>query len=372
MKMETLDQEQEVVMETQEVKVVPAKIEESFIQGEISKFTIEESILSKYKGYSELTIEGVDDKEGALILSKSRKEVKRKRIAIQNQKTLLTSELRSGIKKISNFADGVISKLKEIEEPLKEKEDEYNALKEAEKKRIHLEKKAVAEARVKEIESFKGSLTIEFALTMSEKDYIPFRDMIKEAYNTKLKIEAEEKKRREERELLAIKEANEKAERERLEAIEKAKKEKEERELLEAELAKIRAEREAEEAKMIQLAKDEEARKEKEKAELDQIKKEREAEEARLAEIKRKEAEEKARKEEEERKAKEKAEADKASKLRIKNLKKDKIELMAFAESLKNIEIPEVKTDHGREIVMKAKSIAAQEGILIIDILNEI
>jgi len=102
-----------------------------------------------------------------------------------------------------------------------------------------------------------------------------------------------------------------------------------------------------------------------EKAKADAI----EAEERHKKEIV--EAEEKAKADaqaETDRKAKEKADAEakeKAEAERIEKIKPDKIKLVAFAETLSKIEVPEVKSDEANKIILNFRKIMNDAYLMI-------
>lgn len=290
---------------------------------QLRRYTPTDAAIAKMaESYMPLTIKGVEDTNGYKLVHAARMDVKARRVEVEKLRKELKADALEYGRQVDSEAKRITALLTPIEDHLAKQEEAYEAAKEAIRNAERL--KAEAEAKAK--------AEAEAARLKAEQ----------EAAVEKLRIE-----------------------REKLEA---------ERRAMEAELAKIEAEQAAERARQ--------------KAEQDKIDAERravEAEQKRLADIEAarlrkieeeriaKEAAEKARIETEARiareaaakKAAEEAEtkAEEEARLRAEALRPDREKLLAVADTVANIVVPEV-SDAGRDMAMKVRQIivkAAQD-----------
>lgn len=127
--------------ETQTQEISP----EDRIQSEIQKFNFTDAAISKLKEeYLPLKIEDVNDKEGYKKVVEARKEVKRKRVAIENKRKDIVEDSVKLQKAVNGEAKRLTSLLLEIETPLEEKENWY----EAEQDKIKQEKERQEQEKI--------------------------------------------------------------------------------------------------------------------------------------------------------------------------------------------------------------------------------
>lgn len=266
-------------------------VKSTFIETELKKFETEHEItetsLTTLAGkYKDLTVNGVDDREGLKAVESARKELKKKRVEIKK----ISEELRESAVK---FQKAVISREKElvgIIEPVEERliQIEDDIWKEKERLREEAEKKESDRIQnmldqlndlnyAIDFHSLKGMTDEQFAQTLTEAREAyekQAREMAIELEREKERVRLQEEARKAEEERLA----KERKEVERMQAEMRAAQEK-----LEIEQAKVRkaledAERER---KAIQEAKEAEEREKKRLAELEEAKKQA-AEQARI------------------------------------------------------------------------------------------
>jgi hypothetical protein len=234
-------------------------------------------------------------------------------------------ELKDPYLKMGRFLDNWKSTQKTASEGMEEKlltiEKHFENV---EKERIQ----KLQESRELELEKYEVSVIPQNLGEMAAEVWNSFLIGSKATYEAKKKAEKEEAERLEQERIAA----EEKAEKERLEEIEKEK----ERKRIAAENAKLKKEAQEKEEK---VRKEKAAAAAKAKKELDK----------KNAEIAKQKAEaEKLRKEKEEREAKEKAEQEaKEEAARKAAAAPDKEKLLAFGESLLNLELPTLTTKHG-------------------------
>ncbi len=327
------------------------------------------AIAQKNEQYKELTISGLDDKQGYKVVDDARKDIKAIRVQIEklfkSERDVLNVAVKSNLAKekevlalVEPIENQLIEKLKVVDDEKKRVEE----LKAAEEKQK-------IDARFERINrlglTFNGSDYLGFdkrisAAEISTMADIQFEQIISEF--EQLKHEADEKKRleaeQEAKRLAEVEEANRK-EAERLRAIKAeqervaaeqaaaAQKLKEEQEAVQAEKNRLRLEEERRQAKIQQDAAVEAARKEgEERAKKD-------AEEKRIADEKAKaDAEVKAKKEADEKAAAEKLEAERKERLRP-----DKEKLIEMADNLwYNVPAPtHLESEEAKAIIPKVK-----------------
>lgn len=292
--------------------------------------------------YMALTVSGVDDQRGCQLVHEARMNVKQKRVAVEKRRKELKADALAYGRQVDAVAKQLTEPLQSIELYLQEQED----IVAKEKQRIAEEKERQRQAEIKaRIDKLAkvGSVRPEAELAaMSNQQFAECFLAAETAFEERKVAEAKAKA-----------EADAERERQRIEAERLAK----ERAALEAERAKAQAEREALEAEKRRIEKekaDAERAKELEKARAEA------AEQARLAEIERhrREAEEKAERERREAEAKADAERKAAEeKARQEALRPDKEKILAFANDLASLGVPDLSN-------LSKKKVAAIRGII--------
>jgi hypothetical protein len=277
-------------------------------------------------------MEALEEEYNALVKLPINKETEKKAFALR-QKYVKTrtgtakviKQLKEESLKVGRFLDNLKSTQKAASEGMEQK------ILKIEKHFENLEIERIAklqESRELELEQYEVSVIPQNLGSMEDEVWNSFLIGSKTTFEARQEAERLQAERLEQERIAA----EEKAEKERLEEIEKEK----ERKRIAAENAKLK--KEAQE-------KEEKVRKEKAAAAA-KAKKELDKKNAEIA--KQKAAAEKLRKEKEEREAKEKAElAAWLEAERKKDAAPDKEKLLAFGESLLNLELPTLTTDHG-------------------------
>lgn len=330
-------------------------MDNAIINIELQKFNVTDAVIAAMsQEYSNLTISGIEDKDGYKKVHDARMIVSRKRIDVEKKRKELKEESLKFGRAVDAEAKRITAMLKPIEEHLIEEEEKINA----EKERIKVEKQKALQLLIQKRSSqlYEYGATLREDLyffddnfllnvldiqTFNDEDFEKVLNFCKEKFfeHEAIKKEREEKARIErEEQQRAFREQMEaqEAERARLEAIKKEQEEKENK--IKAELAAIE-----EQKKEIQRQKD-----------LEQAKKE-------AAEKAIKEAKEKA-----EREAKEKIEAEKQAKIeaeRQEALKPDKQKLADYADRIINVVPPVVESEEANSVVLE--TMAALKNIAI-------
>lgn len=114
--------------------------------------SIDESKITDMKSYCDgLSIGGINDKAGYDAVQKAITQVVSARTAIDRKRKELKEPFKAMGEAIDSEAKRIISKLQEIEAPLKEKKAQIDNFAEAERQRLELEKRARYEDRVKRL-----------------------------------------------------------------------------------------------------------------------------------------------------------------------------------------------------------------------------
>lgn len=290
-------------------------VKATFIETELRKFETEYeitegSLFSLASQYQNLTVNGVDDKEGLKAVESARKELKKKRVEIKK----ISEELRDSAVK---FQKAVISREKELIAYIEPQEIRLMGIEDAiwqEKERLREEAEKKESDRIQnmldqlsdlnyaiDFHILKGMTDEQFQeiLQDAKKDYeesarLMAIELEREKERVRLLAEA---KKREEEEFARVRAEQEKErkalEEERAAFLAEQKKVKDERLAIEAEKKAIQDAKEAEESERFRLAELEQARKEAaEKARIDaENKAERENQERAVAEERARQAE---------------------------------------------------------------------------------
>lgn len=306
--------------------------------------------------YMQLTVNGVDDKEGFDAVHEARMDVKAKRVDVEKKRKELKKDALEYGRMVDAKAKRITVLLETIETHLLGQERIVLEEKERIKREAEEAKAAKIKERLESFTAFKFPISPLEVAAMSDEEYSTALGKAEEAYKAKLAEEAETKR------LAAEEAARMQAERDRL--IEEARKLEAERQRLaseeaerqkailaeeerqrkarEAEEAKRRADREALEAERRAI--EEEKRKHAEALERERLAKEAAAQ----LERDKAEAAERARIETEQRIAKEKAEAEARAKAeeeerqRQESLRPDREKLLAVVTALDTLTIPDV------------------------------
>ena len=301
------------------------------------------------KSAADITINGIEDKEGYKKADAKRKELKAERVAISKEGKSMRDMLTVVSKNIISKEKELIDIISGEEKRLVEEQDKIDA----EKERIRLEEIRKEEERIQSrvdgLRQYGYEIDLSALKSLSDEDYSQLKETAKTNYEAEqARLEAErlkaEKKAEEDR---LAREENEKKLREQQEEIRK-----QQDELRELREAKEKAEREKKEAedrekraKELQEAKEKAAEEARKKA-LE------EAENKRIAEIQaekdRKDAEEKERlrKEEEARIKAEQA--------------PDRTKINEYIKSIKELEVPAMKSANGKKIMASIQELVTK------------
>lgn len=265
-------------------------VKSTFIETELKKFETEYeitegSLFSLASQYQNLTVKGVDDKEGLKIVEYARKELKKKRVEIKK----VSEELRDSAVK---FQKAVIAREKELIAYIEPQETRLMEIEDAiwqEKERLREEAEKKESDRIQnmldKLSAVGFGIDFHTLKAMTDEQFNEILEISTQKYEDEKRVEQEEQQRQAE---LAQKEEVERQEREA-----KLAKEREEVEKMQAEMKAAYDKLATEQAK-LQKALDEAA---KEKKAVQDAKDAEEREKKRLAdlEIARKEAAEQAR-----------------------------------------------------------------------------
>jgi hypothetical protein len=193
---------------------------------EVARFDIARSwIAEKKAAYTDLSIEGVEDKEGQKKVKEAWQEVRNKRLEVAKKHTEIKADYLEITQAIDKEKRELTQLLEEVENPLKEKLDKIEAIKEEEKKKEEREKAQKLQGRVNELlgtgMAFNGSYyAIGATISM---DVVTLQNMNDADYSTFLGRVAQENAA-----IIEAKELKEKKDREEREALEAQKKQQEE------------------------------------------------------------------------------------------------------------------------------------------------
>lgn len=309
------------------------------------------AIAKMHSDFMSLTVKGLDDKRGLVEVHAARMIVKNTRIDVEKTRKALKADALAWGQKVDAEARRITKLLEPIEDHLtfeEEKITKEKARLEAEKKRLEEER---AQSIVNEFAKYGVLMPYAEAMTITDADYAVKIESAKQSWQAEQERIAEEKRHEETRRQEEAAKAKAESERllqerielERMRAAEEAKRQAERAEaeckrleqeaILAAEREKIAAERRAIEAERMR---------QEHAAAMERAKKEA-AEKAEREAIARAEREAKE-KEEAERKAKAEAE-------RQERLKPDKEKMMALADKIESMPLPEVVSPSAR-IVM--------------------
>ena len=184
---------------------------------EVARFDIARSwIAEKKAAYTDLSIEGVEDKEGQKKVKEAWQEVRNKRLEVAKKHTEIKADYLEITQAIDKEKRELTQLLEEVENPLKEKLDKIEAIKEEEKKKEEREKAQKLQGRVNELlgtgMAFNGSyyaigatisMDVVTLQNMNDADYGTFLGRVAQENAAIIKAkELKEKKEREEREAL--------------------------------------------------------------------------------------------------------------------------------------------------------------------------
>lgn len=306
------------------------------------KFPVADDAIEQMRAeYLPLTIGGIEDRTGYEAVRSARIEVKKKRCAVEGVRKALNADALAWQKSVNTEAKRITALLEPIESHLQREEDAYHAEKERVRKEAELAKLAALQKRLDSLMALGVMRHPSVIEPMSDADFGEFLADCTREFEAKSAAEAAAaEERRKEEERLRV-------ERDKLEKIKAA----QEAEL--AEKRRIEAERLAAERAELERQRQEQAEAQ---AKIDAEKKrlaDEQAEREREAEMKRREQEaaERARKEAEERQQQEaaaalaKSQAEEAERRRLESLRPDHEKLLAVAERVSAIEIPEVSPD---------------------------
>lgn len=306
-------------------------------------FTVSDEIIERnYTPYLELQCQGVEDRAGLALVHKARMECVTARTSIDKTRKAMGEESRKYIAAVNAEAKRLTDKLAPIEEHLKSQED---LIAEEIERRKQEEADALYEVRAKRLtESGAKSINEPLIRSMDEKAFEfevrRVADQARQEHEAAVKAFEEETKRQQER---AAEVERNRLEAERL-AAERAK--------MERERAEHQARIDAENAKLAAIKAEQDAAQRVIDAEKKRIS-DAEAERVRQAQLEqaRKDAAEKARIETEQRLAREaeaakaKAERDEEARLRREAMRPAREKLLAFADHVEGLEIPEVREE---------------------------
>lgn len=288
----------------------------------------DEAIEQMRREYLQLEVRDAKDSDGYKAVRAARIAVKNKRVAIEKKR----KELKADALEYGRMVDGEAKRLTSLLEPVESHLIEHEDFYKTENDRIKREAEEKRQARLKHVVSKFAAVGA--TITTYEVDELTNEQLeakyaeAEQAFAEKQAKEEAERKEREERERIEAEQRR--SEEERL-AAERAELERQRQEA-EAERAKIEAEkRRIEEEEAERQRKIEAERREKEAAERAV-----------------REAEEKRQREEAEAKAK--AEAEAAEKARLEALRPDHEKLLAVADLVAAIEVPEVSSDEAADV----------------------
>lgn len=307
----------------------------------------EEALKKLAAGFQGLTVQGIEDKEGFDKLRKARITLKGERVAIKNTAEELRAPAIRWQKAIIEREKQLIAIIEPVEQELHSEEKRIEALKEEARKEREMWEAKQLQDRLDALSAYNFAADWVEVKHMTDDQFDTMLAHAKNLHEEELKRQAEQRAEEERKR----KEEEERMQREREElARQRAEQEARERELQRQEQERIEAERkrqdeiraEREKLEAERRAIEEEKRKHEEAVRIEQAKKEA-AERARIEEQERikREAEEKA---ERERRAKVEAERQEA-------LKPDKEKLLALAERLDTIPMPEVSSQQAKGLL---------------------
>jgi len=310
----------------------------------------EKTIAESFAGYMKLKVNGIDDKAGLATVKSARMDVVHARTSVEKTKTKMNEEAQKQIKRNGAEAKKLLDLLAPIEAHLLAQQTAV----EVEIARIKQEKEdALFEVRSQRMQEVGGSLSDTAMRFMTEIEFEGELDKARVAKVQRERAAAEEAEAAHKRDLeRQAEEARNKAERERL-AAERA-----ELERMRAEQAAIQK---AEQDKLDAIRREQQAAQAKIDAEKKRIA-DAEAAKLRAAEIEKAkvEAAERARVETEQRLAREaKAKADRdaadeAARIRAEKLRPAKERLLAFANSVEQLAVPDIWSHDDAPISMTA------------------
>jgi septal ring factor EnvC (AmiA/AmiB activator) len=337
---------------------------------QLAKFSPTDGAIAKLANeYLPLKIRDVNDIGGFTLVHRARMDIRNKRVSVEKVRKELKADALEYGRKVDAEAKRLTALLSPIEEHLESEEDSYNRAKEEIRNAARLKAEAEEQAkRDSEAAKIKAEQDAEAARIKAEREAEAARIKAEQdAENERLRIEREklEAQRRaqeaelaEQRRLIAEQQAKaeaeraakEKAERERQEAVEAKQRESQ---------AKIDAERRAIEAEQKRLADIEAAR-----IHAEEIAKAK----AEAAAMAKKEAEFRIAREAAEAKAK--AEQEEAERKREEALRPDREKLLAVADAVSNVIVPEVSED-ARKARVKVLGVLSRAGQAIRKIAGE-
>lgn len=297
--------------------------------------------------YLPLTIAGVEDRQGIKAVHDARMHVRSLRVDVEKRrKELKASSLEYGRK-----VDAAAKELTELMEPIETHLDKEEERINQEKERLRKEKaeaaRAATQARIDAFLAVGRSVPFVVAEQMTEEDYAAQLAEAAEAYRiAQEKAAAEEAERKR---LQAEEDARRKAEAERLATeraeLEAQRKAHEEQQRIEREkIETVRREQEAEQARQREELRKQQEAIDAEKRRLAEAEAKRlhevDLERARVEAAEKAKAEEQARQKREAEESKARAEIEEARRLRAEALRPDKEKLIALADQLAEIEVP--------------------------------
>ena len=208
------------------------------------------------EAYVDLTIDGVDDREGFDAVHSARMHVKGLRVAVDQTRKELKADALRYTQAIDGEARRLTAALREIEDPLQAVESEVAAERKRLKAQAEAEKLARLAQRIASLEklgAMGGGYTPALVMAWDEETFAEALVKAEEAFAEReaARLEAEEQRRREGEQRRA-QEAEERAELERKLAAEEAKRA-EERAAHEAKLAEERRHREVAEERAAEI-----------------------------------------------------------------------------------------------------------------------
>jgi hypothetical protein len=278
----------------------PVNALEIFVASELKKFEFTvEDLQAKVDAYKDLTITGLDDKEGLRKVHEARMDLKNTRVAIEKTGKLLRVSANTFNKAVLGREDELINVVAPREKSLSQQEYEYEQWQEQKRMEEERQEAARLDERIKKLRAVDADHDIVALKLMPDES---FEDILDEAIKA-----FKERKEREAREQEERLKEEERKRKERLAEDERLKKVAAEQEVENERLKKIRDEQHAKflemkrhedelvemRAKLVQQQRDHEAKLAAEVAEKKRLED---------LEIARKEGEEKARREEQERK----------------------------------------------------------------------
>jgi hypothetical protein len=322
-------------------------------------------LADKYKG---LTIAGAEDKEGYKKVREARIELKKERVAVENDAYDLRENAVKFQKAVVAREKQLVAIISTVEQTLQHEEDNYKKALEEIRIQKEREEKERIQSRINALAKFNCAIDLYDASTMSDHKFSELLTQAEIDFNAERdRIEKEKAEAERQRNAEA---ARLKAEREELDRIRK------EQEARERELQRQEQERIAAEKKRQETIRAEAERIRKEREELEREKRQHE-EQIRLEQAK-KEAVERARIEEQERikrEEQEKVERERLTKLeaeRQEALKSDKEKLYQYARALMAIPVPKLSHKDAQKIQREVAELVVSTAEAISDKANSI